>query len=125
MKHSRFGKSTHISMISDSVTDLRSYDNSAIAGNSTRALICRCLHIESRYCHIEWRVFCYVSQCFKSVSYFTTGSRCFRRLTMYHVLQVFHDVLLCFTMFSESCNVRRLHGRRSPQGSRQCRRDRK
>ena len=31
----RFGKSTHISMISNSVTYLRSYTNSAIAGNST------------------------------------------------------------------------------------------
>ena len=30
----RFGKSTHISMISNSVTRLRSYTNSAIAGNS-------------------------------------------------------------------------------------------
>ena len=30
----RFGKSTHISMISNSVTHLRSYTNSAIAGNS-------------------------------------------------------------------------------------------
>ena len=31
---SRFGKSTHISMISNSVRHLRSYTNSAIAGNS-------------------------------------------------------------------------------------------
>ena len=31
---SRFGKSTHISMISNSVAHLRSYTNSAIAGNS-------------------------------------------------------------------------------------------
>ena len=30
-----------------------------------------------------------------------------RNFTMYHnVLQVFHDVLLCLTMFSESCNDR-------------------
>ena len=33
----RFGKSTHISMISNSVTHLRSYTNSAIAGNSARS----------------------------------------------------------------------------------------
>ena len=33
-----------------------------------------------------------------------SGSQCF---TMYHnVLQVFHDVLLCLTMFSESRNDR-------------------
>ena len=34
MPPGRFGKSTHISMISNSVTHLRSYTNSAIAKNS-------------------------------------------------------------------------------------------
>ena len=34
LAHCRFGKRTHISMISNSVTHLRSYINSAIAGNS-------------------------------------------------------------------------------------------
>ena len=109
----RFGKSTHISMISNSVTHLRSYTNSAIAfiaGNSASispVTPCDCqrlrnerrrLCIERRYRHIEWRVFHDVSQCFKSVWWcFTSGSRCF---TMYHnVLLVFHDVLLCLTMF--------------------------
>ena len=113
----RFGKSTHMSVISNSVAHLRSYTNSAIAdiaGNS--ALISpvtprdrraerrrlrierRRLRIERRYRRIEWRVFHDVSQYFKSVSWcFTSGSRCF---TLYHnVLHVFHDVLICLTMF--------------------------
>ena len=105
----RFGKRTHISMISNSVTHMWSYTNSAIgdiAGNST--LISPETMRERRYCHIEWRVFRDVSQCFKrwfqnvlSVSWcFTSGSRCLWRFTMYHnVLKVFHDVLLCLTMF--------------------------
>ena len=76
----RFGKSTHISMISNSVTHLRSYTNSAIAditGNSApispvtprnrRRLRVerRRLRIERRYRRIEWRLFHDVSQCFK------------------------------------------------------------
>ena len=70
----RFGKSTHIS-ISNSVTHLRSYNNTAIAdiaGNSARAPIS--------------------SHQMASV------------LVFRDVSQVFHDVLLCFTMFSESSN---------------------
>ena len=72
----KFGKRTHISMISNSVTHLRSYTSSAIAdiaGNSTPIspeTPCkrRCLHAKRRYRRIEWRVFRDVSQCFKSVS---------------------------------------------------------
>ena len=79
---SRFGKSTYISMISNSVTHLWSYTNSAIAniaGNSTP--------ISSE-----------------------SPSKC-----------------QCFMMFSESHNDRhrRPRGRRSPQGSRQRRTDRR
>ena len=130
----RFGKSTHISMISNSVTHLRSYTNSAIADIAENSAPIspvtprdrRRLRIEHRYCRIEWRVFHDVSQCFKSVSWcFTSGSRSF---TMYHnVLHVFHFVLLCLTMFSESRNDRRrrIGDRRLPQGSRQRRRDRR
>ena len=103
-------------MISNSVTHLRSYTNSAIADigeNSApispvtpRDCRRRCpkrrrfhierrrLRIERRYRRIEWRVFHDISQCFKSVSWcFTSGSRCFM---MYHnALDVFHDVLWC------------------------------
>ena len=65
-----FGKSTHISMISNSVTHLRSYTNSTIAGNSApispttpreRQAERLCLRIKHPYHHIEWRVFeCFV-----------------------------------------------------------------
>ena len=63
----RSGKSTHISMISNSVTHLRSYTNTAIvdiAGNSARAPISKRqvrraksqrLHIERQYLGIERR----------------------------------------------------------------------
>ena len=54
----RSGKNTHISMISNSVTHLQSYTNTAIANitrNSTRAPISS---------H-QWQVFHDVSQCFK------------------------------------------------------------
>ena len=46
----RFGKSTHISMISNSVTHLQSYTNSAIADNSAPILPVR---IKRRYHRIE------------------------------------------------------------------------
>ena len=102
----RFGKSTHISMINNSVTHLRSYTNSAIADIAENSAPISpvtprdrwSLRIERQYRRIEWRVFHDVSQCFKSDSWcFTSGSRCF---TMYHnVLHVFHYVLLCLTMF--------------------------
>ena len=108
-----FGKSTHISMISNSVTHLQHYTNSAItdiAGNSTRAptspslapmLPCRAerwcrraerlyLCIESQYHRIKWRVFRDVSQCFK----------CFM---MFH--NVFKSVSWCFTSGSRCFDV--------------------
>ena len=130
----RSGKSTHISMISNSVTYLWSYTTTPIAnitGNSVpilpetplerrychaehwcRCAECLCLRIERRYRRIEWRVFMMfhnvlsVSWCFTSrSSCFTSGWRCFK---IYHnVLQVFHDVLLCLTIFSQSRNDRR------------------
>ena len=61
----RFGKSTHISIISNSVTYLRSYTNSAnadITGNTVPISLetqrnGQCLRIERRYRRIEWRVF--------------------------------------------------------------------
>ena len=112
----RSGKSTHISMISNSVTHLRSYNNTAIADIAENSAPIspvtprdrRCLRIECQYRRIEWRVFHDVSQCFKSVSWcftsgswcFTSGSWCFtsgsRCITMVYM---FHDVLLCLTMF--------------------------
>ena len=67
--HCRFGKSTHISMISNSVTHLRSYTNSAIADIAINSAPispvtprdCRRLRIEQRrlriqrlYRRIEW-----------------------------------------------------------------------
>ena len=93
-------KSTHISMISNSVTHLWSYTNSAIAGSSAaispetpRELqYCHaehpCLCTECRYRRIEWRVFRDVSQFLKSVSWcFTSGSRCFTNVSwFYYVL---------------------------------------
>ena len=116
--HTRFRKSTYISMISNTVTHLLSYTNTAIAniaGNSTPISTesphecryhhaeCRCRHAErrclciERLCHhIKWRMFHDVSQCFKSVSW------CFTRLAVHDVLFVVHDVLRvsrCITMF--------------------------
>ena len=85
----RFGRSTHISMISNSVTHLRSYTNSAIADiaeNSApispvtprdrrrRRVERRWLRIERRYRHIEWWVFD-------------------------DVLLLFHNIIQCITMF--------------------------
>ena len=121
----RFLKSTHIYMISNSDTHLRSYTNSAITGNSSPISLetlhecryCRamrrchwaerqCLRIERRYRHIKWWVFRDVSQCFKRVSWcFTMFWECF--MIFYKWFTMFYDVsqlflLLCFTMFSES-----------------------
>ena len=125
-------------MINNSVTHLRSYTNSAPISPVTPHGRWR-LRIERRYRRIEWHprdrrrrcpkadvstntqswVFHDVSQCFKSVSWcFTNGSWCFTKYL--NVLHVFHIVLLCFLMFSESLN-----DRRPPQGSRQRRRDRR
>ena len=82
---SRFGKSTHIFMISNSVTHLHSNTNFAIAGNSARVLISQCrapmsprqvlmsTHREPISSHriSNVRMFRDVSQCFKSVLCFT------------------------------------------------------
>ena len=70
------------------------------------------------------RVFHDVSQCFKNVSLcFTSGSPC---ITMFYM---FHDVLLCLTMFClasrATIDVAADRRRRSPQGLRQRRRDRR
>ena len=73
----------------------------------------RRLRIERWYRRIEWLLFHGVSQCFKSVSWcFTSGA------------QYFTCVSWCFTMFNNVlwCLAR---SRRSPQGSLQCRRDRR
>ena len=73
-----FGKSTHISTISNSVTHLRSYTNSAIAGNSVRSQTSPHRASVSSHTRIEWRVFhnvLRVSWCF------TSGSRC---ITMFY-----------------------------------------
>ena len=104
VKHNRFGKSTHISMISNSVTYLRSYTNSTIAENSTlispetprdrrrRRTERRSLCIERRYRRIEW-----------SLRDRSAKRRCLRiehrhrRIewrVFHNVLRVFHDVLL-------------------------------
>ena len=107
----RFGKSTHISKISNSVTHLWSYTNSAIAGNSARSptsprraptsrIERRCLRIErpprDRRCrypkrrrlHIECRYRCIKLRVFHNV------------LRVFHyVLLVVHNVLRCITMF--------------------------
>ena len=96
----RFGKSTHIFMISNSVTHLRSYTNSAIAENSAPILPVsphdrRHLHIERRYRHIEWQVF----ECFML---FHNVLRVFHDvlLVVHDVLLVVHDVSQCFTCVS-------------------------
>ena len=89
----RFLKSTHIYMISNSDTHLRSYTNSAITGNSSLILPRRAPMSLSREPMSPHRA-AISSHQMVSVSW------CF---TIYHnVLQVFHDLLLCFTMFSES-----------------------
>ena len=114
----RFGKSTHISMISNSVTHLRSYANSAIAdiaeNSAPESPVTprdrRCLRIERRYRRIE-----------------RPPRDVLRCITMFYMcFMVLYYIKQCF-MFSESRNDRRrrIGGRRSPQGSRQRRRDRR
>ena len=121
----RSGKSTLISLISNSVTHLRSYTNTAIADNSApitprdrrrlrierryrriewplrdrrlRRAKRRRLRIDRRYRRIEWRVFHDVSHCFKSVSCFTHGSWCFTSGS--RCFTMYHNVS-CFTMFN-------------------------
>ena len=104
----RFGKSTHIYMISNSVTHLQSYMNSAIADitrNSTRVPIS--LH---RMATVLW-CFTMFEECFimfhnvLSISWcLTSGSRCFT--TFHDVSEWFTNVSWCFTMFNESRNDR-------------------
>ena len=81
----RFRKSTYISMIL-SVTHLRSYTNSAIAGNSAP------ISPESA------DVFASSADVFaSSADIVASNGECF---VMFHnALRVFHDVLLCLTMF--------------------------
>ena len=113
----RFGKSTHISMISNSVTHLQSNTNFALAGNSVPILsetprerwYCRA---ERRCCRTE------LSQWAPISSHRMPGVLVFHDVFC-NVLKVFHDLLVvhdvsqcfksvswCFTMFSESCNDR-------------------
>ena len=95
----RFGKSTHISMISNSVTHLRSYTNYAIAdiaGNSTTISPVtprdRQVPTSPHRAQTSSHQMTSVSWCF------TSGSQCF---TMYHnVSQCFTCVSWCFTMFN-------------------------
>ena len=147
----RFGKSTHISMISNSVTHLRSYRNTGSAKNSVRLATSprraqtfphwaptsphrapissyqmtstrsptsphQAPISSHRMMSVSW---CFT--CFNSVSRcFTSGSWCFTRV---HDVSRFTCVSWCFTMFN---NISRstIGDRRSPQGSRQRRRDR-
>ena len=106
----RFGKSTRISMISNSVTHLRSYTNSAIAdiaGNSTpispvtppeRQRFCierQRLHIEQRRVRIEWPPPDRRRPCSKRRRLHI--KRWYRRIKWWvfqNVLTVFHYVLL-------------------------------
>ena len=114
-------KSTHISMISNSVTHLRSYTNSAIAdiaGNSapiSPVTPCnhRRLHIERRYRRIKWPPHNCRRRCPKrrrlriERRYRHIECRVFECFMMFHnVLRMFHDVLLvvhdalrCIKMF--------------------------
>ena len=62
----RFGKSTHISMISNSVTHLQRYTNFAIAditGNSM--LILPEMTHERQYRHAEFRCLCVERRCLR------------------------------------------------------------
>ena len=95
----RFGKSTHISMISNSVTHLQSYANSKItdvARNSAPILPetprkCQCRHAELRYRLAEGRCLC---------RYHRIEWRVFKCFVMFHnVLIVFHDGSQCFKCF--------------------------
>ena len=115
--------STHNSMITKSVTHLRSYTNTAIAGNSAPispktprepqyhqderdvAVPSQFSALSADIIAFEWQVFHGVSQCFKSVPCFTSGSWCFtsgsRCFTMFHdISHFFTSVSWCFTMFN-------------------------
>ena len=93
----RFGKSTHISMISNSVTHLRSYTNSAIADivalNDLRAIA----DVAAPNADADDSA--------SSADIVASNDECF--VMFYNVLRVFHDVLLvvhdvsqCFTCVS-------------------------
>ena len=104
----RSGKSTHISVISNSVTHLRSYTNTAIADiakNSapiSMVTLCdrRCLRIERQYRCSEWpphdRRHCRTKRARLHIE-----NRRRRKERRYHRLewQVFHDVSQCFKCF--------------------------
>ena len=91
----RSGKSTHITMISNSVTHLRSYTNTTISENSAWSPTSpNRAPISSHWMTSVWQ-FHDVSHCFKSVSWcFTSGSWCFTSgswcTTMFYI---------CFMMF--------------------------
>ena len=124
MHQFRPGKSTHISMISNSVTHLRSYTNTAIADitlnfepispESPREF--RACHTKRQCRHAEHRVFEYFMMLHNVSCCFTSSSWGF---TMYHnvlgCITMFYSVSWCFTMFSESHNDRH----------RRCHRDRR
>ena len=123
----RFGKSTHISIISNSVTHLRSYTNSAtadIAGNSVPILPAtpvtprdrraerRRFRIERRYRSIKWprnirrrcpkRRRLYIERRYLRIEWQVFHNV----LRVFHdVLLVFHDVLWCITMFYMCFNL--------------------
>ena len=102
----RFGKSTHIFMISNSVTHLRSYTNSAIAdvaGNSApispvTSRDRRRLRIEHQYRRIEWPPRDRRRRCPKC-RHLHIELRCLRIERRYRLIVwwVFHDVSKCFT----------------------------
>ena len=125
-------------MISNSVTHLRSYTNTAIAdiaGNSApispetlpKRWCChakrRCLRIKHRYCRIKWRVFHDILLVVHDVL-----------LVVHNVLwciKMFYSVSWCFTMFSNVLRCLASHATisigdlQSPQELRQRRRDRR
>ena len=130
----RFGKSTHISMIGNSVTHLRSNTNSAIAGNSAaippvtprnrrrRRIERRRLHIERWHLHIErwhlrikWRCWMMFHNVLNVSWCFTSGSRCFTYVSW------------CFTMFKNVlwCLASRATIGIADRWDWQCRRDRR
>ena len=102
------GKSTHISMISNSVIHLQSYINTTITDIAKNSEPISPVTPRDDVSASSTDIVASndsVSQCFKGVSWcftsgswsFTSGSWCF---TMHHyVLHVFHDVLPCLTMF--------------------------
>ena len=125
--HYRCAKSTHISMISNAVTYLRSYTNTAITKNSTPILLVTPCNRRRRRADVSASSADIVASNDKCFLMFHNVLRVFHdALLVVHdvilcitMFYMFHDVLLCLTMFSKSCN-----NRRPPQGSRQRLRDR-